>query len=293
MNKLKKILLLNVALGFSAITFGQDGQAIFSDNCTVCHTIGNGKLVGPDLKGVHEKRNEQWLISFIKDSQGFIASGDADAKAIFDEFGGTAMPAFSMSDDEVKSIIAYIGTHGSADAPVASAEGEGGEEAVAPQGGFSTDSATQDDIDRGMALFTGNTSLMNGGVACVTCHNVFNDDMIGGGKLAKDLTFVHGRMGDPGISGMLTAPPFPAMAQAYKNRPLTEDEIFQLAAFFRYSNEKGYYQHPRTWDWVFVFGGGTILFCFLTWLFFVYFKRKTKSTKHDILARQGYYDKTK
>lgn len=285
-------MTLGVAFGFATFGNAQDGETIFNDNCAVCHTVGNGKLVGPDLKGVHEKRTEPWLVSFVKNSSDFIASGDADAKAIFDEFGGIAMPAFSMSDAEIKSIVAYIGTKGSAEAVVASAEGSDDEETEVVQG-MTSEEATQEDIDKGMMLFTGELSFVNGGIACVSCHNVTNDGMIGGGKLAKDLTYVHGRMGDAGISGMLTSPPFPAMAESYKNRPLTKDEIYQLASFFRFSNEQGYYQQSRDWDWIFTFGGGTIFFGFLTWIFFVYFNRKSKSTKHDILSRQGYYDKSK
>ena len=294
MKKIKIILLLNAALGTAFLSNGQDGETIFGDNCAACHTVGGGRLVGPDLKGVHEKRDEQWLISFIKDSQGLIASGDADAKAIFDEYGGVAMPAQSMSDGEIKAIISFISTKGSAEAvAVDKTEITNEEEEEDAEPVVTTDEASEEDVDAGMKLFTGELTFENGGVACVSCHNVYNDKIIGGGLLAKDLTDVHSRMGDLGISGLLASPPFPSMAESYKNRALTEKEIYQLTSFFNVASKESTSQHPRTWDWVLVFGGGGICFLFLVWIMFAYHNRKTKSTKHDILARQGYYDETK
>ena len=34
-----------------------NGEQLFKTNCTACHTIGGGRLVGPDLIGVTNKRN--------------------------------------------------------------------------------------------------------------------------------------------------------------------------------------------------------------------------------------------
>lgn len=51
---------------FSSLLFvkGQDGEAIYKQNCTACHKFVQ-KLIGPDLIGVNEKRSEEWLISFF------------------------------------------------------------------------------------------------------------------------------------------------------------------------------------------------------------------------------------
>src|SRR5581483_6674649 len=42
-----------------------DGQAIFTSKCAACHTIGKGKTVGPDLKGVTSKESHDWLVKWI------------------------------------------------------------------------------------------------------------------------------------------------------------------------------------------------------------------------------------
>ncbi len=90
----------------SAQTSGED---IFKQNCVVCHRTDDQKMVGPGLKGINEKRSEEWLISWIRNSQKLIDSGDKDAIAVFEEYNNTPMIAYEMfSDDELRSVLAYI-----------------------------------------------------------------------------------------------------------------------------------------------------------------------------------------
>ncbi len=103
----------------ASVTQGQD---LFKANCMACHSIGKGKMVGPDLKNVHQKRNEAWLLKWIKSSKNLIGSGDADAVAIYEEFNKTPMTEFtSLTDDQIKSLISYIGMESSASPAAASA----------------------------------------------------------------------------------------------------------------------------------------------------------------------------
>ena len=44
-----------------------NGKSLFEQKCSACHTIGGGRLVGPDLKGVTETRSQEWLTNFISD----------------------------------------------------------------------------------------------------------------------------------------------------------------------------------------------------------------------------------
>lgn len=42
------------------------GKDLFSQKgCVGCHKVGGGKLVGPDLKGVTARRDQEWLIKMI------------------------------------------------------------------------------------------------------------------------------------------------------------------------------------------------------------------------------------
>ena len=56
-----------------------------------CHTIGGGRLTGPDLKGVTERADEAWLVDFILDPKGVIDSGDPYAAELLREARGVYM----------------------------------------------------------------------------------------------------------------------------------------------------------------------------------------------------------
>ena len=80
--------------------------------CKACHTIGGGKLVGPDLKGIGERREEAWLIKFIQNSQQLIQSGDELAIQVFNDNLKIPMPAHNLTDEQVVGILAYIANDG-------------------------------------------------------------------------------------------------------------------------------------------------------------------------------------
>src|SRR5437762_3205955 len=55
----------------------------FKKICSACHTFGKGIKVGPDLKGVTERRQRSWLLKFVRSSQTVIQSGDpTDRKSV-------------------------------------------------------------------------------------------------------------------------------------------------------------------------------------------------------------------
>jgi mono/diheme cytochrome c family protein len=87
----------------------QDGEALFKANCTSCHAIKD-KVIGPALKGVSQRRPEDWLIKWIKNSQAVIKSGDDYGVKLFNEYNKTVMTSFNLKDDEIKAILAYIKT---------------------------------------------------------------------------------------------------------------------------------------------------------------------------------------
>ncbi len=80
--------------------------------CKACHTIGGGKLVGPDLKGIADKRDEAWLISFIQNSQDMIQSGDEQAVKVFNEFNKIPMPVNKLTDEQVIGVLTFIANGG-------------------------------------------------------------------------------------------------------------------------------------------------------------------------------------
>ncbi len=85
------------------------GKKLFKSNCAACHTVGKGKLTGPDLKNVSERHTIEWMIPFVKNSTAMIESGDPAAVKLFNEFNKTIMTAHPhLMDEDIKNIIAYI-----------------------------------------------------------------------------------------------------------------------------------------------------------------------------------------
>ena len=207
----------------------EQGQEKFQTLCSVCHTIGGGRLVGPDLQGVSERRSEGWIIRFVQHSQELVAAGDPDAVAVFQEFNRMPMPDQPLSDEEVRGIIAYIrGAGSTVAAPPAVQEG-----------------ATDAQVLLGQALFQGTTRFTSGGPTCNSCHEVRNDAVIGGGVLARELTTVFSRLGGPGVRAILGSPPFPVMQRAYAGKPLTDEEIVALVGFLQRADEEHAFHQPR------------------------------------------------
>jgi mono/diheme cytochrome c family protein len=62
MNNIYKILLLMLFIISGAIS--QDVQKFYKQNCSSCHTIGGGRLTGPDLKNVHQRKDDDWIKGF-------------------------------------------------------------------------------------------------------------------------------------------------------------------------------------------------------------------------------------
>jgi hypothetical protein len=139
---------------------------------------------------------------------------------------------------------------------------------------------------RGREIFVGSISLENGGPSCISCHNITSDGLPEGGLLAKDLTHVFGRLGEGGISAMLGATPFPAMASAYKNKPLTTKEKQELVAFLEQVEETVPATEPRPQYMVLMLGGGVGIFLWMGLVSFLYFRRKKESVKKAIYDRQ-------
>lgn len=125
-------ILLQVALP-SSVSAQADGEAIWKANCTACHKIDQD-LVGPAMKGISERQSEEWLIKWIRNSQAVIKSGDQYAVDLYAKWNNVAMPAFDLTDEEIKAVLAFIKTEEGRIAATASAGGGAGGPAAGPSG---------------------------------------------------------------------------------------------------------------------------------------------------------------
>ncbi len=266
----------------------QDGEQLFQQ-CKACHSIGQGKLLGPDLLDVSNRRDASWLKSFIKSSQTMVKNGDAQALAIVEEFNNLVMIDYNLPDADINAIIKYIDSFSTSDS-------EGGEETSVEDSLSAIKTAeylasidTEENREKGKALFYGERKFKNGGAACISCHHVNTSESIQGGLLAADLTKSFSRNGGlPGIKGILEFPPYPAMKDAYQHAAFTENESVKLQMFLMHVDEEDMVSESSISDLMMqgIIGVVILLIIIST----VWFKRKKRSVNYQIIKRQRRYN---
>jgi mono/diheme cytochrome c family protein len=188
----------------------QDTPDYFRQNCMNCHTIGGGRLTGPDLKDVTGRKEREWLIRFMMDPKAVIDSGDPYARQILEESRNVPMPKLAgLTQDRAERLLDLI----DAESKLEKSQFKG----LA----ISTRPFTAEDRALGRRLFIGQTRLAAGGAACLACHSAHDQPAIGGGRLGPDLTRVYER-----LKGR--------QSPAFKNHPLTPEEIHALVAWFEH-----------------------------------------------------------
>jgi nitrite reductase (NO-forming) len=86
----------------------EKGQKLFqSKGCVACHSIGKGKITGPDLLGVTQRRDKEWITKWLKSPETMIMT-DPVAKQLLQEYM-VPMPNQGLSDEEIEEIIEYFG----------------------------------------------------------------------------------------------------------------------------------------------------------------------------------------
>ena len=208
-----------LALLLAGPAVAQDGKSIFEQKCAGCHTIGGGDRVGPDLKGVGERRDRSWIERFIAAPDKVLASGDPTAEELLAKYK-VAMPNLALTQAEVTALVDFL-TGSVAPGPT-----------TTPTTTTPTGTAAQGDAARGKNLFTGATKLENGGPPCLSCHSIAGIGALGGGALGPDLTRAYAKYGGAtGMRSVLATLPFPTMQPIFKGRGLTASEQTDLLAF--------------------------------------------------------------
>lgn len=225
--------LLLAALLAPPAARAQDAATYFRQSCASCHTVGGGKLVGPDLKDVTKRKDRPWLLNFVQNPKAVLDSGDPYALKLKEEAGGALMvPIAGMTPQRAEELLALIEA-----------------ESKLPKSQFQGLQITDEpfspaDVSRGRDLFTGRIRLANGGASCMSCHTTGGLARrltgLSGGRLGPDLTRVYERLkGRKGLASWLQAPATATMQPVFSRTPLTNDEILPLVAWLEAEAQRG------------------------------------------------------
>jgi mono/diheme cytochrome c family protein len=135
------LALFSFLLAFSVSTTSlqaqEDGEKLFKSYCASCHSPGANQLVGPGLAGVYDKYEKEWLYKWIKNSSALIATGDAQAIAVYEQYNKVIMPAQPVTNIQIDAILDYLKVYAEKAPPVAAVVQGGTEDVVAEDSGLS------------------------------------------------------------------------------------------------------------------------------------------------------------
>ena len=223
------VLCLVFLFVFSLSAASQDAADFFRQNCMNCHTVGGGRITGPDLKNVTQRKDRPWLVKFLQDPKAMIESGDPYAQKLQGEARGVVMPTIAgMSPERAQLLLDMI----EAESKLARSQFAGLQISSRP--------FTPQEVAQGHALFVGDSKLAGGGPACISCHTMRGLSGLSGGRLGPDLTLVYERLqGRKGLAQWLVAPASPTMGPVFKKQALKPDEILPLVAYFEAAAKQG------------------------------------------------------
>lgn len=235
--------LLGFGLGTSVSS--QEISKFFKQNCSSCHWIGGGRLIGPDLSNVTLRQERDWLQRFILNPKAVIDAGDPYALKMQAEAKGVIMLTVpGMTPKLASELLDLIEAESKLDSSQFAGK-------LIPLGPYS-----EEDVAKGLALFTGRTTLTNKAPACFSCHSVNAAGTSLGGRLGPDLTNVLERLqGRTAVTAWLSAPPTVTMKSVFKDRPLEEEEIKTIVAYFDSASSNEWYNFDSLIVWL------SVIFC--------------------------------
>ncbi|MDK9699357.1 MAG: cytochrome c [bacterium] len=170
---------------------------LFVTKCAGCHTIGGGKLTGPDLI-VAATWSDNDLHPAIKRMEKNVGP-------LTDSILSTLSTFLRSPDtkDRIKRVEALLSQEEMATLAPASAM-------------------------VGQMLFSGTKSLRNGGPSCIGCHKINGY----GGLLGLDLSSTYKKMGRVGMQSAIEQASFKVMDATYRTHKITKQEAAHLTEYF-------------------------------------------------------------
>jgi cytochrome oxidase Cu insertion factor (SCO1/SenC/PrrC family) len=87
------------------------GEQMFRTRCVTCHSLNGKQLaeaLGPDLLGVTQRREKQWLLNWLKAPDQMLKKQDPIAMSLYKQYNNLAMPNMRLNKEEAQILLEYI-----------------------------------------------------------------------------------------------------------------------------------------------------------------------------------------
>ncbi|MCC6758957.1 MAG: cytochrome c [Candidatus Omnitrophica bacterium] len=222
---------------------------LFFYRCAGCHTIGGGKLSGPDLTAA-----TQWSVPDL---------GIAVKKM--------EKNAGSLTQIDIDQMVDFLKD------PAAAGRITKQKQRIADK--LRTE-LPPPSFSQGQKLFRGQKTLKNGGPACISCHYFVNE----GGSLGLDLTTIKDRSSAVVLQSAIESANYKVMKPIYEQRKITLEESLHLAEYLSHPEKVNSRLAPAQEQIVKGAGLGFVVFLALLWLL----NRQRKGrTRENLIKRSS------
>src|SRR3569833_375491 len=84
----------------------KQGSAIYDVKCNACHKLTSDKLVGPGWKGVTDRRQPEWIMNFVTNTDVMLEKDTAAQSMV--ERCMVRMPNQHLSDDDARHVLEFM-----------------------------------------------------------------------------------------------------------------------------------------------------------------------------------------
>lgn len=84
-SKRSRVAIINETTQSTPKVDTMSGEDVLWYYCSMCHLLDD-ELLGPPLRKVYLKREQEWLSSFIRNGMQLVAEGDSTAVALYEHY---------------------------------------------------------------------------------------------------------------------------------------------------------------------------------------------------------------
>ena len=87
-------------------TMASGGEKVFGVKCAACHKLTDEKLVGPGWKGVTDRRQPEWIMNFVTNTEEMLEKDTAAQNLL--EVCLVKMPNQNLSEQDARSVLEFM-----------------------------------------------------------------------------------------------------------------------------------------------------------------------------------------